>query len=201
MVNKILNLPLAYRVWSSIHFKIRADQIREAIKEDSHLKILDLGCGIGLLKKYLPPCEYFGIDINPKYIEYAKRHANGCFYIGDIMQLNSYINNIDFDYLILNGVLHHLNNPQIRSLFKNIVNYIDKDGKIIIIDLVREAGLNYINKIFLRCDRGNFIRDKAEYSDLIRDYFHIASNNNFSIRYLGVNLWKLVKFILEKKPS
>lgn len=73
-------------------------------------RLLDLGCGVGLLLDYMKDhaldsiCSYTGLDISSRMIEAArKRHADAKFIIQDI--LAQPFPDSAYDYIVMNGVL------------------------------------------------------------------------------------------------
>ncbi len=87
-------------------------------------RILDLGCGEGILQERLVPdgysC-YLGIDISDVAIMSAKKKTNEktCFMVGDIGKLNV---SGAFDVIIYNESIYYLHDPaaSVASLFKNL---------------------------------------------------------------------------------
>ena len=94
------------RIFSATQF--RKDIIKKIIIKKK-TKILDIGCGPAEILNYLPKVEYYGYDINPIYISYAKKKykSKGTFFCkkfnrADTKRLPK------FDYILLFGFLHHL---------------------------------------------------------------------------------------------
>src|ERR1043166_3787686 len=52
-------------------------------------KVIDIGCGPARVLKSLPAVEYFGLDIDADYIEFARRRYGdkGTFVVGDTRSL------------------------------------------------------------------------------------------------------------------
>ena len=196
MYEKLLEGPLFYNFWSSFHFKPRFHALKEGLGQHSNPRILDLGCGTGLFKKYFPVCDYFGIDNNPRYIEYAKEKLPGKFILGDILDLNKYITNHTFDYIILNGVLHHMDNTNATHLVKTLSSFLNLSGRILVVDHIFSEELNPINKMLLRFDRGSFSRTEAAYMTLF-EQFTVVSFKQFFIRMGPLVLWIQGRFILK----
>jgi 2-polyprenyl-3-methyl-5-hydroxy-6-metoxy-1,4-benzoquinol methylase len=87
-------------------------------------RILDLGCGEGVLQKYFSSVDYsryLGIDVSDVAIEKAKSLENDKtqFQVGDVNYLKT---NDNFDVIIYNESLYYLSNPKlaIRSLSNNL---------------------------------------------------------------------------------
>lgn len=118
---------------ASIRFRRKANSILEIINKLKNPKILDLGCGTGILSKYLlcqnPKLRIEGIDISQKAIDIAKKslkkYKNAHFATGDALNLP--FKNRHFDLVIGNSILHHI--PLIESL-KEIKRVINSGGKI-----------------------------------------------------------------------
>lgn len=79
------------------------------LKESKNERILDAGCGTGLFSRHLPASSV-GIDINPRNIAKAKKHAPSInFMVGDLDKL-PFANNY-FSTIICTEVLEHFPNP------------------------------------------------------------------------------------------
>ncbi len=117
----------------------------EDMKESSQFKVanlvengsivLDLGCGNGLIGKYLhdkKDCTVYGADLSTKLVNYVKKQGG----FEDVVQLDFEtvtklpFNYHFFDYIILADVLEHLKNPE--NLLKVVKQYLRPNGKIII---------------------------------------------------------------------
>lgn len=87
-------------------------------------RILDLGCGEGVLQERIRPEEYshyLGIDISDVAIANARNKANKKteFLVGDLARLK--LNGV-FDAIVYNESIYYLSDPgaSVRSLFSNI---------------------------------------------------------------------------------
>jgi SAM-dependent methyltransferase len=195
MYEKLLERPLFYNAWSLIHFTPRLNAIKQVVQGKNQPLILDLGCGTGLLKKNYPHCNYTGIDTNLYYIKYAQKRLAGRFIRGDILALEHLPIREHFDFIVLNGVLHHLDNSMAAQLLLSLGNYLHETGKIIVIDHLYTDTLNPINKILLKGDRGSFSRTETEFRTLFK-LFPVVSHIGFDIKAGPVVLWKQVRFVL-----
>jgi len=138
-----------------------------------------------------------GIDNNARYIGYARKNLRGDFILGDILKLDRYLNSSRFDYIIINGVLHHLEDASVAMLMKSIGAYLNRDGTIIVIDHIYNERLNYVNKLLLKYDRGSFSRTEVSYRTLFEG-FAILSYKEFFIRAGPLVLWTQCRFLLRK---
>jgi SAM-dependent methyltransferase len=91
----------------SLRFSIMVDLFKN---EKKRISLLDLGCGIGLLLKYmtethqLDHIDYSGIDISPIMVERAKALWPDHTFIQKNILTQPFCSN-SFDYILMNGVL------------------------------------------------------------------------------------------------
>lgn len=113
---------------AKIRFSRKAGTILGLLKKKK-IKILDLGCGTGILSKHIlslnPNVNIYGVDISPKAIAIAKKNLkkfrNAKFTVGDTGVL-PYKDNF-FDIVAGNSILHHISLdeaiPEIIRVCKN----------------------------------------------------------------------------------
>lgn len=100
-------------------------------------KILDLGCGYGILTNYLAFCSsertVIGIDTDKGKIKYANRGIkNVSFSIGDATKMK--LENLNC--IILHDVLHHLNSfEEQKTLIRNCKTMLGKNGILLIVEV------------------------------------------------------------------
>lgn len=117
---------------SKIRFSRKAKSIL-GLTKNKKAKILDLGCGTGILSKYIlkqnPKAQIYGIDISPKAIAIAKREMrkvkNAKFVVGDTGKL-PYKDNT-FDVVAGNSILHHI---PLEEAIPEIIRVSKKGAKI-----------------------------------------------------------------------
>ncbi len=197
VLSPLLQRPLFYNLWSSIFFRGVSRAITEVIQKKKNSSVLDLGCGTGRLKKYLPWAEFTGIDHNYNYIRYAKRHFKGEFLVGNFLQLDKQLGTKQFDYIILAGILHHIDHAQAAALMALLQKFLKPFGKVVIIDHVYTDELNALTKILLNFDRGAFIRDRQQYHAFFKHYT-VLSYKKIDVHLGPVVLWKsLTRFVVQ----
>jgi|GEM_PF-209423 len=118
---------------ASTRFSRKADSILKVIRTYKNPKILELGCGTGILSRYLlsknPNLRIEGVDISPKAISVAnktlKKYKFAHFQTGDALNLPFKKNT--FDVVIGNSILHHI--PLLESVAE-VKRVIKPGGKI-----------------------------------------------------------------------
>ncbi|MBI2443225.1 MAG: methyltransferase domain-containing protein [Candidatus Levybacteria bacterium] len=98
---------------AKIRFQRKAKEILGFLGKKKNPKILEYGCGTGILAQYLlqfrPDLAIEGIDISPKAIGVAKKtlmqYKNAHFQPGDCLHLP--FRNNTFDAVVGNSILHH----------------------------------------------------------------------------------------------
>lgn len=96
--------------------------------------VIEVGCMAGALareyKLINPHCKYFGIDIVPDYIEYAKKYCDE-YLVANIEEVDDafFIQNCESDCWIFADVLEHLKDPW--SVIRNIRRVMHTNSSII----------------------------------------------------------------------
>ena len=151
----------------------------------NNVNVLDIGCGPAEILDSLTKVNYFGYDINSNYINYAKKKYKGkgkffCkkFTSKDIKNLPK------FDHILLLGILHHLNDQEINKLMKLIKKVLKKEGNIITEDPIFVENQSQIAKSIIRMDRGNNVRDKKGYINIMRKYFSKVKNKVYHQQFI-----------------
>ena len=124
----------------NIRIERRANMIMSKMNNTNSrsLKILEIGCGTGEISNYLAintNGQIKGIDICKPFIDIAKKEFNHSNLEYEVKDFFDYLSqeNEKFDYIVGNGILHHLYNNLDDSL--NTLNKMLKSkGKIIFME-------------------------------------------------------------------
>lgn len=173
-LRSILNISFIYDSYQKIvggynARKIFANKYVNAKEGD---KILDIGCGTGHILEYIPHVDYHGYDLSPVYIDTAKKKYSdrGTFYCSEVSELN--LNDKGtYDIVISSGVLHHLNDNESKKLFELAYKALKPGGYFISHDGCFTKRQHPIDKLFLKLDRGQFIRNQSLYLNLAHSSF------------------------------
>lgn len=190
MISKLLALPgffqwqqKTFNNYSSVKVEF-ADYLK-----NGPLSILDIGCSTGVCGQNVFDTNrdrYVGIDISPKYIAYARKtYPGGNYRVMDGRQLE--FPDQSFDIVSFVGVVHHMDDKIISACLQEVARVLKPGGHLFWAEPVFTPN-ELISNIFLSLDRGKYIRESAQYLDLLRDfvvarkrYFNFSLHRFFSI--------------------
>ncbi len=176
LVWNCLDHPFVYRAFSSIvglSGGFRVEYIKNHIKPFDGANILDIGCGPGDFLKLLDNVNYVGFDLNAKYIAAAKqRFGNAGTFIQEKVGEDIVGKYNNFDIVMANGLLHHLNDGEVLQLLETAWNSLIPGGRLITLDGVLHEKQSKLAKYFVMRDRGRFMRDEAGYARLCNRIFN-----------------------------
>jgi|GEM_PF-2109725 len=154
------------------------------------VKVLDLGCGIGMLADAFirKGCDYTGIDISEKAIEIARRkHPQGTFEVGNIGYLPL---ETKFDIIIERTVFIHLVEDNYwKAVIGEAKRLLDKDGIFILHDHIpiapgKNLGVDHVKirlyseyeKVFQECD----LKFDVQMKHALAEKMSISENTHFA---------------------
>ncbi|NBV75838.1 MAG: class I SAM-dependent methyltransferase [Methylococcaceae bacterium] len=111
------------------------------IRPQSGHRILEIGCGTGLIFKYLRrfypacDCKYVGFDISETYVRFAKRrYGNEAEFYCRRVTPEGLLDFGKFDTVISAGVVHHLSNDEALNLFATARSALKEGGQFIALE-------------------------------------------------------------------
>ncbi|HEY1067537.1 MAG TPA: class I SAM-dependent methyltransferase, partial [Pirellulales bacterium] len=161
--------------------------------------VLDLGCGPGSNTQWFLHADYVGLDLEPAYIENARKAWPKRFEVADVSQpLPSDLG--EFDLILVNSLLHHLSDEQVRKLFVNLQSRLTDDGFIHVIDLTLppRKGLPYY---LARWDRGEYARPAGELESLVTADYEAVLVEPFKLKLAGATGWEMLYLKLRRPTS
>lgn len=169
-VYKLLELSGAYALNQRIG-KPTTDRFRALLAHNvvmpEHGRVLDLGCGIGNYRDGFAG-DYFGIDINPDYIEQASVRLAGRFSVMDCTRLD--FPDGFFDNIVTIATTHHLDDAQFQSMVRESLRVSATGGFLHIVDAILPVSPNFAFKRFW------FGMDRGAYPRRIEDMLRLAGD-------------------------
>ena len=171
LLHKILEIPIVFHYQQKI-----CNNYENILAEFSNYlkctdkKIIEIGCSTGFCANEIIDMKnnnYTGVDIERNYIEQAKKlFPDGNWICQDARNLS--FNDNTFDIVIFNGVVHHMDDDLFKGCLKEVKRIVKGSGVI----LISEPVFNYkdiLSTLFLKLDRGKYIRKSEEYEKLVLD--------------------------------
>jgi SAM-dependent methyltransferase len=183
----ILNHPALYQAFQNAggFFGARVKAIAEHLTLRSEMRVIDIGCGPGYILRHLPRgIDYVGFDIDQTYIDHARRSFGHlgkfhCRYF-DAEAASEFAG---ADVVMMNGVLHHIADDELSETLANVRDVLNNDGILFTLDGCYRDGQSRIAKWLLDNDRGEFVRNRDGYDQVLSSAFEkvdLAIRNDYS---------------------
>lgn len=188
-----------------VRMERRADLLLSEMEITSGTRILEIGCGTGEVSYRIAsrsPASVWGTDVCIPFIEEAKKKyqlPNLQYEVIDFNNSDVFLNR-QFDYIVGNGILHHLYN-NLDDALTSMMRLLKEDGEIIFL----EPNLYnpYIYLIFsypkLRTLAGLDPEEMAFTKHFITDKLSLAGFKNIRVDYKDFLLPGIPSFLI--KPS
>lgn len=160
-------------------------QIIDIITKKPYALILDMGVGTGEITGPLHDLGYnvTGVDLSDKMIDLAKSKMPNAMFICDTFQNSLAKLNNQYDFIIFNYSIHHLDYQNQINLLLNVYDYLSDHGMIIIGDV---STLNTKDMKQLQ-EKYDSIWDDEEYYPIVDIYQKSELKNYFKISYKKIN--------------
>lgn len=189
---RVMDHVTAYRLWQAPFQRRKFAPIERHNRLQQVRRVLDVGCGPGTNSACFTEQDYLGIDVNPDYIEYARRRYGRRFEVADATQFRPE-QDAPFDFVLLNSLLHHLPTDAVRRMLDALRVAVAPDGHVHIIDLVLPDAAGLPRYLALN-DRGDFSRPLEQWRQIFEEAYETSVLEPFDVCLWGLSLWKLVYF-------
>ena len=186
----LLEQSFVYRLWQA---PFAAEKVKPLLAGNDLRRVrrvLDVGCGPGTNTTLFAHAEYLGIDINPRYVEQARRRYGRAFTVADAASYEAAAGE-SYDLILMNSFLHHLDVQAVDRVLGHVGTLLSPDGNIHILDLVLPPNPSISRWLALR-DRGGFPRPLEEWRQMFARHFHILAFEPYRLTALGTTLWNMV---------
>jgi SAM-dependent methyltransferase len=142
------------------------------IKPNAGDRVVDLGCGTAEIASYMPTALYTGIDPNPQYIAGARRRLGqkAVLVTADPVQDANLLEG-KYDIALLLGVLHHLDDASADTMLGLARRLLRPGGRLVTHDIANVKGRGWLERLLVRMDRGQHVRQIDSYPALARRHF------------------------------
>jgi ubiquinone/menaquinone biosynthesis C-methylase UbiE len=152
------------------------DLIRRGLQLQPGEPLLDVCCGTGEFAGVaLGP--YLGIDINPRYIAFARRRRRPAgsrrkFVVADITRFVSEYRGPLFPKAMMINSMHHLSTEENTRVLAAVARMVTSTGRLVVVDMDPSPG-NAISLWLARLDRGEYVRPLGEQVAMLSRYFTV----------------------------
>jgi len=197
MIDFLLKNPSLYRFYQkTVRGKYdEYDFIKFIFKNEKfkNIRLLDICCGDSYILEYINEYvdDYFGVDNNSKYLNQCKqRWKKFNFSYLDLNETTNIEDLIKFkpNFIFINGAIHHLNNQTVK-LINSFINKNFSNCYFLSVDPIKNNN-SFLNSIMIKLDRGKFIRNKTEYSELMSSYKSFITNDFYKMNFENVFHYK-----------
>jgi SAM-dependent methyltransferase len=132
-------------------------------------KLLDFGCADGHIADIFSAFDYYGVDIDPVAIEAARRRFRdrpNMHFIAADLRTRPFPGG-EFDEVLFATTIHHLDDQELKIIFKELHYCMKTEGVIHVFDLVRQDRDGWSQKLMRRLDQGKHTRSLAQIVSLI----------------------------------
>ncbi len=134
------NLPTAEvyeKEFKYMPWGVLIDQLLERVKDlPPNAKVLDILCGPGYLlsriKNIRPDLELTGVDLEPEFIEFAKRQYPTINFV--TADARTWMSDGRYDFIFVTGGVHHLPYEDQEAFIKRVSTLLKTEGQAIIAD-------------------------------------------------------------------
>src|SRR5688572_20768895 len=124
---RLLESPWMYRLWQAPFAEQKLAPLLAHNDVSAVRRVLDVGCGPGTNARRFGSSYYLGLDINPKYIEFARARYRRDFRVADITTYDAPAGE-RFDLILVNSFLHHLDDEATIRVLKQAGSLLSDDG-------------------------------------------------------------------------
>jgi cyclopropane fatty-acyl-phospholipid synthase-like methyltransferase len=173
-VESILGRHHFYRAFRKLTGSDRVNRefVEKYIRPHEQDRILDIGCGPADVFAFMQQVRYTGIDASQNYIDFARNRfgSNGTFLCGDLKALETDWQT-SFDAVISMGVIHHLNDEEVKQMLRKVPCLLKPQGRFLSYDPCFTERQHPVARWIHKHDRGRFVRFAEHYEKLLSSVF------------------------------
>jgi trans-aconitate methyltransferase len=188
----LLEHSFVYRLWQTPFANQKIKPLLATNDVSRARRVLDIGCGPGTNTSLFTHAEYLGIDINPDYLDRARRMYRRAFKVADAASYEP-ASGESYDLILMNSFLHHLKPEDVHRVLSRVATLLSPEGNVHILDLVQTKNSSVAAWLAAR-DRGGFPRPVQEWREIFVRYFDTVVFEPYRLTALRITLWNMVYF-------
>jgi SAM-dependent methyltransferase len=182
----------AYRIWQAPFAEKKLEPILRNNDLGAVRRVLDVGCGPGTNTRHFAGCDYLGVDLNERYVAYAREKFGRKFVAADVTT-SAIGDGGKFDFVLCNSFFHHVDDSGTRRILEHLATLLTEDGHVHVLDLVLPDRPS-IGRMLAKLDRGDWPRPLAAWRELFTQAFEPVIFEPYPLKGFGVTLWNMVYF-------
>lgn len=190
VTDRVMELPFVYAAWQAPVVRQKLRPFLARVDVGALPSVLDVGCGPGTNAPLFRPDGYVGVDINPAYIETARRRHQGRFVVADVADPAAFPDE-RFSLVFMNSLLHHLDDATVGRLLDRVAALTTPEGRVHILDLLLPPDPSAA-RVLAKADRGRFARPVEAWRELFGRHLNVEHFEPYDVGLPGLPLWRMV---------
>jgi SAM-dependent methyltransferase len=191
-VVRLLERPEVYLAWQRPFVSAKLAPVRRHNDFAAVRRVLDVGCGPGTNSGEFAGAHYLGVDVNPAYIDHARRRHGRDYAVADLRS-DPIPESGTYDFVLVNSLLHHLDDADATSLLAGARRCVSDGGHIHVIELELPEKKG-IPRALALADRGEYPRSLSRWRELLTEWFEEVVFEPFPVPGRGPALWDMLYF-------
>ena len=192
---RLLARPLFYRLWQAPFAEEKFAPVLRHNDMATVRRVLDVGCGPGINTHHFVGADYLGIDVNERYVDFARRRHRRDFRVADATKFRVPAGE-RFDFVLVNSFLHHLPDSASRRLLAHLSSMLTRGGHIHVLELELPERMS-VARLLALTDRGDHPRALDAWHELLTESFEPVVFEPYRLGgwgRAGLTLWNMVYF-------
>jgi SAM-dependent methyltransferase len=181
LADRLAENPVAFhwlRKLPELNYRATKDRLRRTLERVKPARVLDAGCGTGEFAPLFDAAGYLGVDVHEGYVRYAARlNPRHRFLRADLVGWPG--DGAPFDLVLINGVMHHLDDATARGLLQVAHRHTRPGGTLLVIEDVHLPEAGAATSLVHSLDHGAHIRPADEWKRLVSEFVQIEETETF----------------------